>query len=110
MTKGAAKFSFPDLSHLLDGWFHRDYDINGFEIRDVVAAYTEATTPERRERAIKDIARFLTENPEPFLQEKFEHILHPDIIVEGWDGMTTREWLAYVAQLLSDSLPKSELQ
>jgi hypothetical protein len=34
------------------------------------------------------------------LPEEFVRLFRPDVTVEGWDGMTTRQWLTRVDALL----------
>ena len=32
-----------------------------------------------------------------------EMVFRPDVIIEGWDGMTTRQWLERVKELIQQS-------
>ena len=53
-----------------------------------------------------DIQRFMNfyGKDDVTLRDTMERVFNPDIIVEGWEGMTTREWLLRVVELLEEGL------
>ena len=53
---------------------------------------------------IDDIARFLGRygKNEATLQKALERVFHPEVVISGWDGLTTREWLVDASTVLSD--------
>ena len=82
---------YPLLNHLIGGWFHQDFDVDGETIEDVVTAYKAATSPEDVRGVKAEIRRFVEQSGDT-IDDRFESLFHPDIDPAGW-GLTTRAWL-----------------
>ncbi len=93
---------YPALAALLDGWFHQDYDIYGDSLEAILPHYVKVTPHPERLQVVKDITRFEDEYGETDekLRTRFEAIFDPGVTVEHWDGMTTRQWLERVRELI----------
>ncbi|HEX3435661.1 MAG TPA: contact-dependent growth inhibition system immunity protein [Pseudacidobacterium sp.] len=93
--------NYPYLDNLLGCYFHQDFDIEGDTIEEIIAAY-------RRDHPISldglgvraDIHRLLRRYDDSELAQEFVRIFQPDIIAEGWEGMTTRQFLLRMDALL----------
>ena len=105
MTKSANvsdKQRFPYLASLIGGYFHQDFDVNGSTLEEIIGKSKADSSTEETAGTIADIERFVAEYGETGtgLAEAFARIFEPGVIAEGWDGMTTRQWLLRIAQLL----------
>ncbi len=97
----AGEKEFLELWTLMGGTFHQDFDINGSTLEKIIGSFKQETAPEIWAQTKSDIERFLAEGPnDKLLVEDFERMFAPQVITEGWDGMTTRQWLTRVAELL----------
>ncbi len=87
----------------MGAYFHQDFDLEGPGFQDVVRAYYRQTSPEERRGTIDDIHRFIADHrqDDSALSAAFLDVFNPQVIVEGWDGLTTRQWLLEVARLLA---------
>ncbi len=97
---------YPALAHLLDGWFHQDYDINGDTLEEILPHFIRAQHTEDLRRTLRDIDRFLEKHGDSdrTLSDAVEAVFDPEVVIEGWDGMTTRQWLERVKDLIRRSL------
>ena len=91
--------SYPQLDSLIGGWFHQDFDIVGNAIEEIIAAYKQACSPEECHNTRADILRFLQERNDAQVKEDFVRLFYPGVDPEAW-GMSTREWLLRIAELL----------
>jgi len=97
----AGEKEFPHLWTLMGGTFHQDFDINGNTLEEIVGSFKRETDPEVWALTRRDIERFLAERPnDKQMIEDFEQMFVPQVITEGWGGMTTRQWLIRVSELL----------
>lgn len=95
---------FPYLNYLLGAYFHQDFEINGNTLEEIIATCKKDFVAEDIEGTIADIHRFIATygDSDSHLAEEFVKIFRPDIIAEGWEGLTTREWLLRIAELLAE--------
>jgi hypothetical protein len=95
---------FPYLNYLLGAYFHQDFDINGNTLEEIIATSKKDFVAEDRAGTVADIRRFIATygDTDSHLAEEFVKIFHPDIIAEGWDGLTTRQWLLRISELLEE--------
>lgn len=95
---------FPYLNYLLGAYFHQDFDINGSTLEEIIAASKKDFVAEDRAGTVADIHRFLATygDTDTHLAEEFVEIFRPDIIAEGWEGLTTRQWLLRISELLEE--------
>jgi len=97
----AGEKEFPHLWTLMGGMFHQHFDIFGNTLEEIIGSFKQDTDPEVWAQTRRDIERFLSERPgDKNLAEDFERMFAPQVITEGWDGMTTRQWLIRVSELL----------
>lgn len=87
---------FPELDHLMGGWFHQDYDLEGDTLEEVVAAYLAVASKPQRRALVDDIERFLRTARD--VDTDFQDTFQPDIIPTGF-APTTREFLEQIAAL-----------
>jgi hypothetical protein len=98
--------SYPYLFGLIGNWFYQDFDTESDgSIEDVLQAYVRVSPKEVRVAVVRDIDRLLA-LPEDMLDIEFNGAFGNDIYITGW-GMTARQWLERVRELLlqGDSLP-----
>ena len=95
---------YPEFSQLLGGYFHQDFDLVADNLSGLVANYKSVTDEADVRGCVRDIHRFLERHGsnDETLRDELARVFNPGVIVEGWDGMTTREWLFKVAELLSE--------
>ena len=91
---------YPYLANLIGCWFHQDYDIAGSTLEAVIASFKKESNPDTWAETQADIARLLSRLDDQALPQEFVRLFQPDVTVEGWDGMSTRQWLTRVAALL----------
>jgi hypothetical protein len=98
------KTAFPHLYYLLGAHFHQDFDINGNTLEEILATCRKDLPTEDRKETAAEIHRFIAAygDSDSRLAEEFVQIFHPDIIAEGWEGLTTREWLLRISELLEE--------
>ena len=95
------KFLYRDLDNLIGGWFHQDFDIEGSTLDEVLAAYKRVHSLEDLRRTRADIQKFLEKRHDRQVKDDFVRLFRPDVEPEAWDGgMTTRQWLLRIAELL----------
>lgn len=94
--------NYPGLADLLGGWFDQDYDLIGWELGEILPDYAASNDKQQRELTISDIDRFIATYGETdeSLREAVVRVFKPDVIIEGWDGMTTRQWLLKVKEMI----------
>lgn len=98
------KGDYPYLADLMGGWFHQDFELaGGPTYQGVIAAFVGDVGAAEREKTVADIRRFLLDfgATDAGLAEAMDRVFSPDVLVEGWDGLTTREWLMDVARLIA---------
>ena len=97
----AGEKEFPYLWTLMGGTFHQDFDINGNTLEEIISSFREDTSPDIWRQTKSDIERFLAERPnDRQMVEDFERMFVPQVITEGWEGLTTRQFLLKIADLL----------
>ncbi len=76
----------------------------------IIPKYVHVSSDDEVRGTIADIEQFLKQygHDDASLSEAVERVFHPAIIMEGWEEMTTREWLLRVAELLQ-VVPRSGL-
>ena len=93
---------YEHFSYLLESYFHQDFDISGGTLEEVLTVYRLNETESERLQTVADVERFLQDygQSDNGLSEALERIFRPEVIVEGWEGLTTRGWLEEVLRLL----------
>jgi len=91
------------LDRLLGHWFDPDYMYEGGTLEEIIAEYRRASYDHEIRAARSDILRFITEfgSSDVALAEAFVAVFSLGVRVEGWDGMSTRQWLEQIAALLA---------
>lgn len=91
------------LAKLIGAWFHQDFDSNGETLDEIIADFRESSFATDIAATRNDIVRFVEEfgQTDELLARAFERVFSPDVIAEGFDGMTTRQWLLRIADLLA---------
>ncbi len=98
---------FPYLDQLLGGYFHQDMSIHGDTVEDIVAAFRADSDPPYWRIVREDIRRFLAQpEDDEELTQDFLRTFHPDLIERPW-GLTIRQFLERVDQLLTEPIPNS---
>lgn len=100
LTNTINEHEYPHLAQLIGGWFHQDFDIEGGTLEAMIAAFKKVTTPADCAETRADIGRLLSRYDDQALSQEFVRLFRPDVIVEGWDGMSTRQWLTRIDELL----------
>ena len=103
MTNPVSEHEYPYLDALIGGWFHQDFDIEGDTLEAMIAAFKKVRTPTDCAQTRADIARLLSRYDDKALPQEFVRLFQPDVTVEGWDGMSTRQWLTRIDALLRPS-------
>ncbi|MGI4831120.1 MAG: contact-dependent growth inhibition system immunity protein [Janthinobacterium lividum] len=95
--------TYPHLDYLLESYFHQDFDIFGNTLAEVIAKYTEDESESERRGTISDIHRFLEQygQTNDSLAGALERVFKPGVIIEGWEGLTSSQWLGKIARLLA---------
>ena len=95
--------AYPHLDALLGGYFHQDFDVFGNTLAEILATYAKDTSTSERQGTVSDIHRFLAEFDQfdDSLAVALQRIFEPGVIVEGWEGLTTRAWLLEIGRLLA---------
>ena len=98
------KTEFPYLHYLLGAYFHQDFDVNGNTLEEIIAACRKDFSAKDIAGTVEDIRHFIAAygDTDSRLAEEFVKIFHPDIIAEGWEGLTTRQWLLRISGLLEE--------
>ena len=91
--------NYPELSALLSGWFHQDFDIEGDTVEEIIGAFNSSSTQEGRQSLITEISRFLEISDER-IDAEFIRIFNPDILPTGF-APTTRAFLEEIVLHLS---------
>ncbi len=96
--------AYPDLDWLLGCCFHQDFDIFCHTLAEIIATYVEDCSEDVVGHTASDIHRFLADYGESdaSLVEATERIFKPQVIIEGWEGLTTRQWFLEIARLLEE--------
>ena len=100
IPKGSDKY--PALAYLFDAWFHQDADIYGDTLEEILPHYIRVTAQEKRWRVVADIDRLMqhySESDESLLAA-VNSIFDPEVAIDGWEGLTSREWLLRVKALI----------
>jgi hypothetical protein len=99
-----SKTQYPHLAALLDGYFHQDFDVNGSTLEEIIDKSRADSSPAEIDGTIQDIHRFIQAfgDTDAHLAAAFERIFQPGVIVEGWEGMSTRQWLQRIANLYAE--------
>ncbi len=50
---------YPEIEHLMGGWFHQDFDVVGSTLEAVIAEYRSAVPQHQRDELLAEIARYL---------------------------------------------------
>ena len=90
---------YPQLTELLSGWFHQDFDIEGETIGEIIDAFNSSCASKQRKRLKKEIIVFL-EKKDNVLDEEFNQIFNPDVEPTGF-APTTRIFLEEILLCLS---------
>jgi hypothetical protein len=98
----ASAMTYTALSHLMGGWFHQDFDIEGSAVPEILDAFRAVTTPEEQAKLKADIQRFLDEHPND-LDSAFEETFEPDIVASALSG-STRGFLEEIRDLLDQDV------
>jgi hypothetical protein len=103
LSEKTERRGFPHLAYLLAGWFHQDFELEGDGLEAIVRRYAADVSEEERRGTVEDIGRFVARfgASEKMLNEAVERVFHPEVLIDGWDGLTTRQWLERVAKLLA---------
>lgn len=89
---------YPHLRAFLGGWFNQDFDLAGETLEEIVSAYNAASSRADAQGVRSDIEAFMQDARDD-LDDAFARTFRPDVDPHGW-GMTTREWLARIRDLL----------
>jgi hypothetical protein len=95
-----SEHEYPYLDSLIGCWFHQTWDIEGGTLEAVIASFKKATNSSDWDETRADIARLLSRYDDKALPEEFVRLFRPNVTVEGWDGMSTRQWLTRIGELL----------
>ena len=98
MTFPDATDPYPFLRQLIGGWFHQDFDLGGGSLEEILASYRSVTPPAEVAAARAAIDKLVAAAGDN-LEHEFVQRFHPDVDPSGW-GMTTREWLIQIRNLL----------
>jgi hypothetical protein len=91
--------TFSHLDELLGAWFHQDFDQEGDTLEEILETYRSVSPDGRCAAVVHDIDRFLA-LPEDNLDDVFTSPFKPGgVYLPGW-GMSAREWLQRVRELL----------
>ena len=104
---------FPYLGYLMDGWLNQDYELmGGPTLKGILGSYEESTSETWQKRTAADVHKFLARfgESDATLIEAMNNVFDPCFRVEGWEGLTTREWLLEVARILSEKPGNEETQ
>ena len=95
---------YPELTDLLSGWFHQDFDIEGDTVDAIISAFNKSCSEKNRRSLITDISRFL-EIGNDRIDVEFVRIFNPDIEPTRFSP-TTRAFLEDILLLLSNMVSK----
>jgi hypothetical protein len=82
---------YPELTALLSGWFHQDFDIEGDTVEAIMTAFNVSSSCRYRQSLVMDISTFLAIGDDR-IDELFVQIFNPDIVTAGF-APTTRAFL-----------------
>jgi hypothetical protein len=95
--------NYPELDHLLHGYFNQDYDLWGNTIEEIVDCYKRETAADVH-RALRDeITRFIRAHPQD-LDAAFLKAYPNEVDPSGW-GHTTVSFLVEVDRLMREPEP-----
>ena len=89
---------YPHLRAFLGAWFHQDFDLDGETLEDIVARYREVSPRFEIDATRGDIDKFIEAHGDS-AHKAFVENFDPDVDPSGW-GMSTRDWLFQIRQLL----------
>ncbi len=92
---------YPELTALLSGWFHQDFDIVGETLEEILGAFKASCLAEERRSLMLDISRFLKIGDD-VIDKEFNRIFNPDIEPTGF-ATTTRTFLEEILRHLSNT-------
>jgi hypothetical protein len=97
--------NFPYLASLIGGYFHQDFDLNGNTLEEIIETSKKTSSAEETAGTIADIQRFLATygDSDARIATEFVRLFDPGIIAEGWEGLTTRQFLLKIETLLSST-------
>ena len=89
---------FPHLQNFFGAYLNQDFDYFGDTLDEVVCSYKNSKRSRDVVETRQEIAAFLAEygEPEQDLTKAVCDLFSPEVIVEGWNGMTTREFFVQV--------------
>ncbi|WP_036254429.1 contact-dependent growth inhibition system immunity protein [Methylobacter sp. BBA5.1] len=90
---------YPEISELMSGWFHQDYDIEGDSVEEIIGSFNASCSSKQKGRLIEEISQFL-KMEDNVLESEFIRIFNPDIEPTGF-APTTRKFLENIVELLS---------
>lgn len=95
--------TYPHLRTFLDSWFHQDFELGGDTLQEIVFNYKKSVYDDELQATRNEIAAFLNRfgGDQANFAKTFEAIFSPGVIVEGWDGMTSQEWLEAIGKWLA---------
>ncbi len=93
--------TFPALYQFLGGYFHQDFDIFGETLEEIMAACREELSPKELKAVATEIHRFIATYGVTLekLNAALQTLFKPQVIIDGWDGMNSKQWLQRVAEL-----------
>ena len=94
---------FAALDRLLNFWFNPDVLYEGGTLEKIIAAYCKASNDSEIRAARSGILRFIDEfgSSDVALADAFVAVFSINVMVVGWNGMSTRQWLGKIAVLLA---------
>ncbi|HEX3435659.1 MAG TPA: contact-dependent growth inhibition system immunity protein [Pseudacidobacterium sp.] len=91
---------YPYLFNLIGGWFHQDFALEGdTTLEGIIAAFRKESPPEDWLGTRADIHRLLRFYNDEELPQKFGELFSHQVDAALW-GMTTRQWLLRIDELL----------
>lgn len=91
---------YPYLFNLIGGWFHQDFSLEGNNtFEEIIAAFRNESPPSDWMGVRADIHRLLRFYDGEKLSQEFGRLFSYQVDPALW-GMTTRQWLSKVDELL----------
>ena len=87
--------SYPELSAMLGGYFHQDWDLEQDSLSGVVANFVSTTDPAVVRATAAEADDFLKDHPSDLLAA-FERAFRPEITI-GQNDDEARDWLRWLA-------------
>jgi hypothetical protein len=91
---------YPLLADFFGAWLHQDFDLEGPELADVLAAYKRVTSRSEQAALGAEVARFQAAHRHD-TEQAIERIFEPEVIVTALSG-SAEAFLREVQQALAD--------